>query len=173
MKIGLLREEKIPLDKRVVLTPDQCKIFKMTYPDIDLIVQSSKIRCFSDDQYVSKGIKVVSDISDCDVLLGVKEVPERLLIPNKTYFYFSHTIKEQSYNRGLLVKMIEMRINMVDYEVLKDEKGDRLIGFGRYAGLVGAYNGFLTYGLKSGRYTLKPAHQCKNRVEMEGELKNF
>ena len=173
MKIGLLREEKIPVDKRVVLTPDQCKTFKTTYPDIDLLVQSSKFRCFSDEQYISRGIKVVTDISDCDVLLGVKEVPEKLLIPNKTYFYFSHTIKKQPYNRDLLIKMIDMKINMVDYEVLKDGKGERLIGFGRYAGIVGAYNGFLTYGLKSGRYNLKPAHQCKNRVEMEGELKNL
>ena len=173
MKIGLLKEEKIPADKRVVLTPEQCKRIKAIYPDIELVVQSSEIRCFSDNQYISEGIKVVYDISDCDVLLGVKEVPETLLIPNKTYFYFSHIIKKQPYNRDLLVKMIEMKIKMVDYEVLKNQKGERLLGFGRYAGIVGAYNGFLTYGLKSGKYSLNAAHQCKDRIEMEAELDNL
>jgi len=173
MKIGLLREEKVPFDKRVVLTPDQCKKLKLVYPDIDLVVQDSNSRCFSDNQYISKGIKVCSDISDCDVLLAVKEVPKELLIPNKTYFYFSHTIKQQPYNRDLLVKMVDMRISMVDYEALKDQNGERLIGFGRYAGIVGAYNGFLTYGLKSGKYTLKAAHECSDRVEMESELNNL
>ena len=173
MKIGLLKEEKVPEDKRVVLTPNQCKIIHATYPDIEVVAQSSKARCFSDQQYVAAGIKVVNDINDCDVLLGIKEVPEQSLIPNKTYFYFSHTIKKQSYNRDLLVKMIEMKIDMVDYEVLKNEQGKRLLGFGRYAGIVGAYNSFLTYGLKSGKYNLKAAHQCKDRSEMEGELKNL
>jgi saccharopine dehydrogenase (NAD+, L-lysine-forming) len=173
MKIGLLKEGKVPSDKRVVLTPEQCKIIKATYSDIELVVQSSKIRCFSDDDYISEGIKVVRDISDCDVLLGVKEVPAKLLIPNKTYFYFSHTIKKQPYNRDLLVKMMAMKINMVDYEVLKNQKGDRLLGFGRYAGIVGAYNGFLTYGLKSGKYSLKAAHHCKDRLEVDEELKNL
>ena len=172
MKIGLLKEEKVPLDKRVALTPKQCKEIQETYSNVELVVESSVIRCFSDQQYISEGIKVVNDISDCDVLFGVKEVPKQLLIPNKTYFYFSHTIKKQTYNRDLLVRMIEMKINMVDYEALKDEQGDRLLGFGRYAGIVGAYNGFLTYGLKSGKYILKAAHQCKDRVEMEDQLKN-
>ena len=106
-------------------------------------------------------------------MLGVKEVPLNCLIPNKTYFYFSHTIKKQPYNRDLLLKMIKMNITMIDYEVLKSDNGHRLLGFGRYAGIVGAYNAFLTYGLKSKKYNLKPAYKCKNRHEMEGELKNL
>ena len=173
MRIGLLKEEKIPADKRVVLTPNQCKIIQFSYPTVEILVESSDIRCFSDEQYIGEGIKVVHDISDCDILLGVKEVPVDLLIPNKIYFFFSHTIKMQPYNRDLLIKMVEMRINMVDYEVLKNEKGERLLGFGRYAGIVGAYNAFLTYGLKSGNYTLKPAYKCRDRVEMESELDNL
>ena len=104
MKIGLLREEKIPQDKRVVLTPDQCKEILTIYSNIELVVQSSKTRCFSDNEYLSAGINVVNDISDCDVLFGVKEIPEKFLISNKKYFYFSHTIKKQSYNRNLLLK---------------------------------------------------------------------
>ena len=170
MKIGLLKEEKIPLDRRVVFTPKQCSIINNTYPNISLVVESSEVRCFSDQDYIDAGIEVVYDISDCDVLLGVKEVPLESLLPDKTYFYFSHTIKEQPYNRELLVRMIKMNIRMIDYEVLKNEKGERLLGFGRYAGVVGAYNGFLTYGLKTDRYRLKPAYQCRDRIEMEKEL---
>ena len=170
MKIGVLREEKVPADKRVPLTPKHCRIMLDTYPNLELSVQRSDIRCFSDDMYVAEGINIVEDLSDCDVLLAVKEVPLESLIANKTYFYFSHTIKEQSYNRDLLLKMLQLNISMVDYEVLKNKKGERLLGFGRYAGVVGAYNGFLAYGLKSKKYNLKAAHNCEDRVEMEAEM---
>ena len=173
MKIGLLNEEKIPIDRRVPLTPMQCNKFRKTYPNVDLVVQSSNTRCFSDDQYISEGIEVVQDLKDCDILLGIKEVPINMLIANKTYFYFSHTIKMQPYNRDLLIKMLEMNIQMVDYEVLKDKNGKRLLGFGRYAGIIGAYNALLTYGLKSTNYSLKAAHQCADRLEMEMELNNL
>ena len=170
MKIGVLKEEKVPVDKRVPLTPKQCRVLLNTYPNLEIAVKSSGVRCFPDEMYIAEGIQVVNDLSDCDVLIGVKEVPKSLLIPNRTYFYFSHTIKEQPYNRGLLLKMMALNISMVDYEVLKNQKGKRLLGFGRYAGIVGAYNGFLTYGLKSGKYNLKTAHNCEDRVEMEGEM---
>ena len=170
MKIGVLKEEKVPADKRVPLTPKQCRLLLDTYPDIEISVKSSPIRCFSDAMYIAEGIDVVDDLNDCDVLIGVKEVPKESLIANKTYLYFSHTIKEQFYNRELLLKMIELNINMVDYEVLRNKQGKRLLGFGRYAGIVGAYNGFLTYGLKSGKYNLKEAHNCEDRIEMESEM---
>jgi len=170
MKIGILEEEKEPADKRVPLTPKQCSLLQATYPNLKIVVKSSMIRCFSDEMYINEGIDIVADLNDCDVLIGVKEVPKKSLIPNKTYFYFSHTIKEQPYNRELLLLMMELNIAMVDYEVLKNQKGKRLLGFGRYAGIVGAYNGFLTYGLKSGKYTLKAAHNCEDRVEMEAEM---
>jgi saccharopine dehydrogenase (NAD+, L-lysine-forming) len=170
MKIGVLKEEKVPADKRVPLTPKQCRVLLNTYPSLELVVKSSDIRCFSDEMYRAEGITIVDDLNDCDVLIGVKEVPKSSLIANKTYFYFSHTIKEQPYNRELLLKMMDINISMVDYEVLKNKQGKRLLGFGRYAGIVGAYNGFLTYGLKSGKYNLKAAHHCDDRIEMEGEM---
>ena len=170
MKIGVLKEEKVPADKRVPLTPKQCRLLLDTYPDIEISVKSSPIRCFSDAMYIAEGIDVVDDLNDCDLLIGVKEVPKESLIANKTYLYFSHTIKEQFYNRELLLKMIELNISMVDYEVLRNKQGKRLLGFGRYAGIVGAYNGFLTYGLKSGKYNLKEAHNCEDRIEMESEI---
>lgn len=173
MRIGLLKEEKIPADARVVLTPNQCKLLTRMHANIDLVVMSSNVRCFSDDSYRAVGIEVVNDLTNCDILLGVKEVPKDLLIPNKTYFYFSHTIKEQEYNRELLLKMLELNISMVDYEALKDAQGKRLLGFGRYAGIVGAYNALLTYGLKSTRYKLKPANKCLDREEMEGEIQKI
>ena len=173
MIIGLLKEEKVPVDQRVPLSPLQCKRIKLSYPNIDVLVQSSHNRCFSDDDYRNEGIEIVDDISVCDYLLGVKEVPVDYLIPNKTYLFFSHTIKKQPYNRNLLVKMIEMNINMIDYEVLKDKQGERLLGFGRYAGIIGAYNAFLTYGLKTGSYVLKSAYKCHNRLEMESQLRNL
>ena len=136
-------------------------------------MQSSGIRCFSDEKYIEMGVLVKNDISDCDVLLGVKEVPESSLIPNKMYFYFSHTIKKQEYNRDLLQKMIDLNIQMVDYEALKGSDNKRLLGFGRYAGIVGAYNGFLTYGLKFGKYNLKAANKCESRKEVDLELEKI
>ena len=169
MKIGILREEKSPPDKRVLLTPDQCK-WIIDNSNFDIYVQSSNIRCFSNKLYSQSGIKVVEDLSNCDILLGIKEVPKELLLPSKIYFYFSHTIKKQSYNRLLLSKMLDLNIQMVDYEVLKDSKNKRLLGFGRYAGIVGAYNGLLAYGLKSQKFNLKPAYLCENRREVEAEL---
>ena len=173
MKIGLLKEEKIPEDKRVGLTPTQCTMLVERYPFIELVIKSSKNRCFSDEMYASEGIRVVKDLNDCDVLLGIKEVPIPSLIPNKTYFFFSHTIKKQKYNRNLLHKMMELNISMIDYEALKDKQGNRLLGFGRYAGIVGAYNGLLSYGLKSESYKLKPAYKCSGRQQMENQLQHL
>lgn len=170
MKIGILREEKTPPDKRVPLTPSQCMFLQKKYANVKWVVQKSRVRCFTDEEYTSAGIEMVEDISDCDVLFGVKEVPKSNLIKDKTYFYFSHTIKEQDYNRALLQKMISFNIRMIDYETLRDENKRRLIGFGRYAGVVGCYNGFLAYGLRTKRYALKPANECYDRIEMEREL---
>ncbi len=169
MKIGLLKEEKIPSDERVVLTPKQCKWISEN-TNVDIVVKSSDVRCFLDSDYSNLGIEVVNDISNCDVLLGVKEVPKEQLISDKIYFYFSHTIKEQSYNRELLQRMVQKNITMVDYEVLKDKNNKRLIGFGRYAGIVGAYNALLTYGLKSDKFFLKAANKCSGINEVHQEL---
>ena len=171
IKIGVLREEKSPPDKRVPLSPQQCADLSLQYPDLQLVVQKSSIRCFSDDEYSKLDVTVVDDVSDCDILFGVKEVPKSNLLAGKTYFYFSHTIKEQPYNRGLLQKMVEKNITMVDYETLKHSNGRRIIGFGRYAGVVGSYNGFLAYGKRTKRFDLKAANLCDDRKELEQELK--
>ena len=170
IKIGILKEGKTPPDKRVPLTPIQCRDLITKYPNLSLVVQKSHIRCFDDEEYANLGISLVDDVSDCDVLFGVKEVLKSDLLEGKTYFYFSHTIKEQSYNRALLQTMIAKGISMVDYETLTHANGGRILGFGRYAGVVGCYNGFLAYGKRTNRYSLKSAHQCQNRLELEKEL---
>lgn len=171
LKIGVLREEKIPADKRVPLTPLICAELLRTYSNIDIVIQPSKIRCYSDDEYQAFGLSLQEDLSDCDVLMGVKEVPKEKLIPSKIYFFFSHTIKQQPHNQQLMKALLQKKIQMVDYETLTDINHNRIIGFGRYAGIVGAYNAILGYGRKFDLFQLKPAHLCRDRAEMEEELK--
>ncbi len=170
MRIGIIREEKIPADKRVPFTPEQCKKIKKQF-GVELVLQSSKVRCFEDALYVQEGISVVDDVSDCDILFGVKEVPVDLLIPAKTYFFFSHTIKKQVHNKKLMKALLEKNITMVDYECLTNKAGERILGFGRYAGVVGTYNAMLAYGQRNDLYNLKPANKCVDRSELEKELK--
>lgn len=171
LTIALIREGKTPPDRRVPLTPEQCVLFQQQFPQAKLIVQSSPIRSFTDDEYREKGIIVQDDISEAQVLFGVKEVPIDQLIPNRTYFFFSHTFKKQPYNRQLLQAILERNIQLIDYELLTNTKGARLIGFGRYAGVVGAYNGMRAWGLQTAAYNLKPAHQCFDRHEVNEELR--
>ena len=154
MKIGILREEKCPQDNRVPLIPAHCSIIQDQY-DVELVIQHSEIRSYKDEEYLAAGVTVVEDLSDCDLLLGVKEVPTDLLIPHKTYMLFSHTIKKQEYNRKLLKALLEKHITLIDYEVLTDEYGKRLIAFGHFAGMVGAHNGVMAYGLRTGEFQLR------------------
>lgn len=170
MKIGIIKEGKTPPDERVALSPQQCREISEQYPAINLLVQESEVRRFKTEEYTAQGVSIVDSVDDCDVMIGVKEVPISDLIPNKTYFYFSHTTKKQSYNRELLKAMINKNIRMIDYEGLKNENGVRLIGFGKYAGIVGCYNSFYTYGKRTGAFDLKRAYLCEDRAEMEGEF---
>lgn len=171
IKLGVLREGKVPPDKRVPLTPKQCKIVEEKFPNVEVIVQPSSVRSYKDEEYLEEGVTMNEDLSDCDIIIGVKEVNISDLIPNKKFMFFSHTIKKQSYNRKLLIALLEKKIQMIDYEALKDKNNKRIIGFGRYAGIVGCYNGFRTYGLKHKLYSLKDANSCTCRKEVEEELK--
>ena len=173
MKIGIIKEYKNPPDKRVVFSPDKCVEIKKKFPDIEFLVESSDIRCFSDLEYESKGIQIVSDLSPCDIIIGVKEVPIEKLIPSKKYFFFSHTIKKQPYNKKLLQEILFKNIDLYDHEAIVDKSNNRLIGFGYYAGVIGAYNGFRTYGLKKGLFKLKKAVSLKDRVEFNKVLKGI
>jgi len=171
LKIGIIREGKVPPDKRVPLTPKQCRSLETVYPNVEIIVQPSPIRAYKDEVYLAEGIKMSEDLSDCEIILGVKEVNISDLIPNKKFLFFSHTLKKQPYNRDLLQAVLDKKIQLIDYEALKNKSNKRVIGFGRYAGIVGCYNGFLTYGLKHRLYELKAANKCADRKEVEEELK--
>lgn len=173
MKFGLIKERKNPPDRRVVLSPKACKAICKEFPDAEIQVESSDIRVFKDSDYEVAGIKVVDDVSGCDVLLGVKEVPINHLIPNKKYFFFSHTIKKQPYNRKLLQAVLEKNIELYDHEVITDVNGQRLVAFGRYAGIVGAYNGCRAYGLKSGLFELPKAETLADRNELVAMLNSI
>lgn len=173
MKVGILREGKIPPDKRVPLTPEQCLEVQKKFPNVSIIVQPSSIRSFKDVEYLSLKIELKEDLSDCDILIGVKEVQLKDFIEGKIYMFFSHTIKKQAYNRKLLQTVLKKRIQLIDYEVLTNKEGFRIIGFGRFAGLVGAYNGFRAFGLREKLFNLKPAHHCNDLVEMYSELNNI
>jgi len=170
MKIGIIKERKNPPDKRVVFSPEACKELLEKFPDLQIKVESSDVRIFKDAAYEKMGIEVANDVSDCDVLLGVKEVPVDALIPNKKYFFFSHTIKKQPYNRKLLKAIVENNIELYDHETIVKANGARLIGFGRYAGLVGAYNGFRALGLRDGLFNLPKVETLADLNEVKREL---
>lgn len=171
MKFGLIKERKNPPDRRVVFSPDEMLKVKEQFPQAEFEVESSDIRVFSDEEYIQKGIPVDTDVTDCDVLIGVKEVPVDALIPNKTYFFFSHTIKKQPYNRKLLLACLEKNITLIDHETIVDSNNKRLIGFGRYAGIVGAYNGFRAFGIKYDLFNLAKAETLKDQAELIERLR--
>jgi alanine dehydrogenase len=173
MKFGILKERKSPPDRRVVFSPNALVQLKQLYPEAIVKVESSDIRIFTDDQYRSVGIEVVEDISDCDVLFGVKEVPIEYLIPNKSYFFFSHTIKKQPYNRMLLQSILEKNIKLYDHETIVNKNGRRLIGFGRYAGIVGAYNTIRAFGTKFELFKLPKAETLSGLEELISQLKRI
>ena len=171
MKFGIIKERKSPPDRRVVFTPDELARMKKEHPEVTIKVEHSDIRIFSDDEYVAKGIEVSDDLTDCDVLFGVKEVPIDALIPNKKYFFFSHTLKKQAHNQKLLQEILEKKIDLYDHETIVDSNYKRLIGFGRYAGIVGAYNGFRAFGLKFELFTIPKAETLSSKEDLVARLK--
>lgn len=171
MKFGIIKERKNPPDRRVVFTPEEVARMQQEHPEAQIKVERSDIRYFTDDQYRALGIEVTDDVSDCDVLFGVKEVPVEALIPNKKYFFFSHTIKKQAHNRKLLKAILEKNIDLYDHETIVDAHYKRLIGFGRYAGIVGAYNGLRAFGLKFELFTIPKAETLNSKDDLISKLK--
>jgi alanine dehydrogenase len=171
MIFGIIKERKNPPDRRVVFSPSELLEVKKQFPLAEFKVESSDIRVFSDSEYKGKGFEIVTDLSDCDVLFGVKEVPVEALIPNKKYFFFSHTIKKQPYNRKLLKACIDKNIELFDHETVVNESNTRLIGFGRYAGIVGAYNTIRAFGLKFEIFNLPKAETLSNQNALIQQLK--
>jgi saccharopine dehydrogenase (NAD+, L-lysine forming) len=171
IKIGLIREGKTPPDKRVAFTPLQTEEIEQRFPHVKVVCQQSEVRCFKDEEYKELDIEIVSDISDCDILMGIKEVPIPNLIAEKTYLFFSHTLKKQPYNRKLLQEVLKKKIRLIDYETLKDNQGNRLVAFGRFAGIVGAYNGLWAYGQRHNLFTLRRAFECFDVNDLKLELR--
>ena len=170
MKFAIIKERKNPPDRRVVFPPNLCESVVKQFPKVEFLVEASDVRFFNDSVYKDKGFTVTDSVDECDVMLGVKEVPISALIPNKKYFFFSHTIKKQPYNRELLKAMLNKNIEMYDHEVITKSSGGRLIGFGRYAGIVGAYNGFIAYGRKYGLWNMPKAESLPDLNGMKAEL---
>ena len=164
--IGLIREGKIPADNRVALTPAQCKWIHKNAPDLRIIVQSSSNRCFTDREYHAAGVEVREDLSECEILLGIKEVPIDQLLEGKTYMFFSHTKKKQPHNQHLLQSILARRIRLIDYECLEHEDGQRIIGFGFFAGVVGAHNGMMAYGKRTGLFNLDRVYKQRSFREL-------
>lgn len=171
--IGLIREGKIPPDKRVPFTPFQVEEIHQRFPHVKVVVEESPVRAFQDREYRALDIEVSADMTKCDILMGIKEVPVDRLIPDKTYLFFSHTIKKQPHNRKLLQEILKRNIRLIDYEVLKDKLGNRLVAFGRFAGLVGAYNGLWTYGKRFGLFSMKRAYECFDVNDLKLELRKI
>lgn len=170
MKFAIIKERKNPPDRRVVFPPDLCRSVVTKFPEAEFLVEASDVRFFKDSLYTDNGFTVTDSVEECDVMLGVKEVPISALIPNKKYFFFSHTIKKQPYNRDLLRAMLDKNIEMYDHEVITKSSGGRLIGFGRYAGIVGAYNGFIAYGRKYNLWDMPKAENLPDLNGMKSEL---
>ena len=173
MKFGIIKERKSPPDRRVVFSPNELAKLKQLYHEASVEVESSDIRIFTDVQYKSMGITVTEDVTDCDVLFGVKEVPVENLIPNKAYFFFSHTIKKQPYNRKLLKAILEKNIDLYDHETIVDAENRRLIGFGKYAGMVGVYNGIRAFGIKFELFKLPKAETLAGKDALITHLKRL
>ncbi len=175
MKIGLIRETKTPIDNRVALTPSQARMLMDSYMGVEIVVESSDVRAYSDDEYRAFGIQVVKDLNDCDILFGIKEAAIESILPQKHYFFFGHIAKMQEYNRPLIKAMIEKRITFSDYEYLVDQGGKRVCAFGWWAGVVGVYYTLRGYGLKYKlyelpqpdlRFTIKQLLDSLNKIEL-------
>ncbi|MBS1491629.1 MAG: alanine dehydrogenase [Bacteroidetes bacterium] len=169
-QIGLIREGKIPPDKRVAFTPQQAHEIEQRFPQVKIICEPSEVRAFKNSEYQNLGI-AVGEVSSCEILMGIKEVPPKNLMDGKIYLFFSHTIKKQPYNRGLLQEALRKKITLIDYEALKDTQGNRLVAFGRYAGIVGAYNGLWVYGNRYNRFKLRRAYECFDINDLKIELR--
>lgn len=167
-RIGIIREGKEPPDRRVPLTPKQCK--EVLLKGIDIIVQRSPVRAYTDAEYTAQGVRMTEDLTDRDLIMGVKEVPLDMLMAEKSYLFFSHTIKKQPHNKKLLRAVLDRRITLIDHELLTDTRGERVLAFGKWAGVVGAYNAFRAWEAGRGNITLRPAHLCHDRAEMELHL---
>ena len=171
MKVGIRREDKNKWESRVPLIPEDIERL-IQARDIDVLIQPSSIRAYTDQEYEEAGALVQEDLSECDLILAVKEIPIDFFQPKKTYMFFSHTIKGQDYNIPIIKKMMRLKDNLIDYETITNEEGRRLIFFGRFAGLAGMMDTFWALN-KRLRYESinSPLEQLKPTLEYESLAK--
>ncbi len=170
--IGIRHEDKYVMERRAPLTPKHVERL-IKNKKLDFVVQTSEKRVFTDEEYIQAGARIATDLKECSVIFGVKEMPVSFFEADKTYIFFSHVIKGQSYNMPMLRKMMETKCNLIDYERVVDEQGKRLIFFGRYAGLAGMINSLWSMGLRlkeAGYKTpfeqIRQAHQYSSLAEV-------
>jgi len=151
--ISIIKEARVD-ENRTPLVPSQIQTLISNFPNLKILVQPSKNRCFKDKDYSKAGAKIQDDISQSDIIFGIKEVEISKLIENKTYLFFSHTSKVRNdnsqtaqdaaiiYKKKLLKEVLKRKITLIDYENIREESKDayRYLGFGRFAGIVGCYN---------------------------------
>ena len=171
LRVGILRETRNPADRRVPLTPPQIVALQELYPHVEFLVQPSDFRCYSNEEYEYLNILLKEDLSKCDILMGVKEVDKRTFIPGKTYLFFAHVAKKQPHNLEMFKSMSDNNLSLIDFEYLTTDEGQRVVAFGRHAGIVGAYNALRARGIKTNRFKLKPAYQCHDLDEMWAGLR--
>ncbi len=145
--IGVRREDKNRWERRAPLIPEHVKELKDKH-SIECVVQPSKIRVFSDEEYAHAGAKVQDDLSPCSIIFAIKEIPQNFFEHGKTYIFFSHTIKGQKHNMPMLGRILDLKCTLIDYEKIVDEEGHRLIFFGRYAGIAGMIDTLWALGRK-------------------------
>jgi len=144
MKIGIRSEDKNEWERRTPLTPED--MAALLVEGLPMVAQKSPRRAYTDEEYTRAGIPLQADLSDCDVIIGLKEIPNDQLVADKTYVFFSHVIKGQPYNMPMLKRLMTLGDTLIDYERIVDDQGRRLIAFGQYAGLAGMINGLWALG---------------------------
>lgn len=147
--IGIRYEDKYKMERRVPIIPEHVK--KLTEAGLKFEVESSGKRIFTDEEFAMAGAEIVEKIDKAGFIIGVKEIPLDYFKEGKTYMFFSHVIKGQPYNMPMLRKMMAKKVNLIDYEKIVDDKGQRLIFFGRYAGIAGIINSLWALGQRWSR----------------------
>ncbi|XP_066977946.1 alpha-aminoadipic semialdehyde synthase, mitochondrial [Macrobrachium rosenbergii] len=165
--LAIRREDQSVWERRAPLGPSHVR--QLVKDGVSVIVQPSNRRAYPMQAYQNAGAKIKEDISEAPVVIGVKQVPIDQLIPNRTYCFFSHTIKAQEANMPLLDAILEKNIRLIDYEKMCDERGQRVVAFGKYAGVAGMINILHGLGLRLlalGHHTpfmhIGPAHNYRN-----------
>jgi len=177
--IALRREDKNEWEKRVPLIPADVKELREKY-NVNVIVQPSQIRIFGDEEYRNAGAELSESLKNGEVIFAVKEIPVGLLEAGKTYVFFSHTIKGQHYNMGMLKRLMELQCTLIDYEKMEDAESRRLITFSPHAGMAGTIDTLVAYarkrllqGVSNPFQDLKQPYQYGSIIEAEDALRSI